>query len=387
MPDIIYVLFPDDEWLKLKNKPTLPPQKRDGQGQLMWELYPEPGKPTRALLDWKIVSRFSLSFRLLSLLRLSDKLPDKIGTREHFWLFEAVRRLRPDVRWADITMRMERANRPSPNTLQMRACRYWRTAFCMLSWHTTSWDTNTNTKGDAVLARLSLSQLKANTTRGSTPGLIDPALGQTGSRILVPTPRKRQGVPRAPRRAVADPSRSEEKSADGQNDIEEANELSNEEDADKQSDEEKEIGKRLAESKEDDEINDFEEHNDINVDDEMSSDSDSTESFVATRSPVVLTDNEQEDGPYQLSKENAHAAALTRRLFALDNPKRQNLSSPVEQSDNNIFEQSMNQLTSNASGLFWGSFDEIVTAPGAPYTNNDVANDVSWRKLYRGSSC
>lgn len=59
MPEIIYQLHPDDEWYVLKNHPQKPAQKRNAQGELMWEQFPEPGQPRRAILDWKIVSRNS----------------------------------------------------------------------------------------------------------------------------------------------------------------------------------------------------------------------------------------------------------------------------------------------------------------------------------------
>ena len=50
----------------------------------------------------------------------------------------------------------------------------------MLSWHTGSRQEATN---DAILRALSQEQVGANTTRGSTPGLIDPVLGRAGGRI------------------------------------------------------------------------------------------------------------------------------------------------------------------------------------------------------------
>ena len=50
----------------------------------------------------------------------------------------------------------------------------------MLSWHTGSRQEAMN---DAILRALSQEQVRANTTRGSTPGLIDPVLGRAGGRV------------------------------------------------------------------------------------------------------------------------------------------------------------------------------------------------------------
>lgn len=50
----------------------------------------------------------------------------------------------------------------------------------MLSWHTGSRQEATN---DAILRALSQAQVRANTTRGSTPGLIDPGIGRAGGRV------------------------------------------------------------------------------------------------------------------------------------------------------------------------------------------------------------
>ena len=104
----------------------------------------------------------------------------QIGTQEHWWRFEAWRRLDPRIRWSDISMRIgPLAHRPSDMLLRSRVSRP-RIQFSMLSWHTGSRQKATN---DAILRALSQAQVRANTTRGSTPGLIDPVLGKAGGRI------------------------------------------------------------------------------------------------------------------------------------------------------------------------------------------------------------
>lgn len=69
-------------------------------------------------------------------------------------------------------MRMDRANRPKDNALNMRASRYWRPAYFLISWH----GTGRSPKEASVLASLSAQQIANNTTRGTTPGLVDPSL-------------------------------------------------------------------------------------------------------------------------------------------------------------------------------------------------------------------
>ena len=70
--------------------------------------------------------------------------------------------------------------RPGMNTLNMRGKR-GRTNFNMLSWHGTS---PNHTWIATVEAKLSQEQIDANTTRGLTPGLINPVAGEAGGRII-----------------------------------------------------------------------------------------------------------------------------------------------------------------------------------------------------------
>ena len=73
--------------------------------------------------------------------------------------------------------------RPSVNGLNMR-CKRGRERFNMLSWHGTapnqSWI-------DMVMSKLNHDQIHANTTRGLTPGLVNPFAGEAGGRIPIPT--------------------------------------------------------------------------------------------------------------------------------------------------------------------------------------------------------
>lgn len=82
----------------------------------------------------------------------------------------------------------------------------------MLAWHTTSPSSLTNSRKNAVLARLTNAQILAKTTRGSTPGLVDPNMGASSRSIPLPVSRRGQGKARPARRVVT--SESEETSED-----------------------------------------------------------------------------------------------------------------------------------------------------------------------------
>lgn len=79
-------------------------------------------------------------------------------------------------------MRMSPNDKPSVSNVRSRVSRP-RVSFSVLSWfEAPSAEHKTN---DAVLAKLSDAQKLNNTTRGSTPGLIDPALGRAGGRVYL----------------------------------------------------------------------------------------------------------------------------------------------------------------------------------------------------------
>ena len=89
-------------------------------------------------------------------------------------------------------MRMELAGRSKANALQERACRTWNPLFSMINWHAKGrFGNGRNAKEVVVLNRLSPVQIQNNTTRGTTPGLVNPSLGVAGG--VVPLPRVRPG--------------------------------------------------------------------------------------------------------------------------------------------------------------------------------------------------
>ena len=112
-------------------------------------------------------------------------------------------RLDPRLTWDDIDMRMEyvgaraaynnaiitsndvasqalKAKSRFINALQTR-CSRGRAAFNMVSWRERKTNYSTNKTRDHVLKRLSADQIASNTTRGSTPGIINPLLPDTPS--------------------------------------------------------------------------------------------------------------------------------------------------------------------------------------------------------------
>ena len=81
---------------------------------------------------------------------------------------------------------MESGNRSHFNAIQLRASRTWRPKFFILSWHTKGRFATNNNRASAIRGMLSAAQIATNTTRGSTPGLINPSLGEQGGRIPLP---------------------------------------------------------------------------------------------------------------------------------------------------------------------------------------------------------
>ncbi|MCJ1269747.1 hypothetical protein MMC22_009640 [Lobaria immixta] len=174
--DVLYQLYPTKEWYDFK-KSDRPLQKIDEDGNPMVEPFPHPSSAPRPLLDFPI-------------------LPDTIGTAESAPYFETVRRWDPRIRWEDLTMRMPLSGRPPKNTLQMRVSRFLRGNHSLIAWHDTIPRDKPNAVRDRVLRGLTDAQKAANTTRGSTPGLIDPSLGVAGGVVPYPVLRPGQGKSR-----------------------------------------------------------------------------------------------------------------------------------------------------------------------------------------------
>ncbi|KAL2010415.1 hypothetical protein VTN00DRAFT_6222 [Thermoascus crustaceus] len=118
-------------------------------------------------------------------LREIPVLPDNISSNVEEFRVEAWMRLDRRIRLCDITNRMHPIFRIKPNALQQRGVRF-RKAFSMLAWGSGNKKT-AELEGEIVKAMIQKGIDPAlNSTRGLTPGLIDPQLGEAGGRIPVP---------------------------------------------------------------------------------------------------------------------------------------------------------------------------------------------------------
>lgn len=111
----------------------------------------------------------------------------------------------PRIRQLDIIMREEasaerlRTNdqRYINNHLNTPGYRHYRPAWNMTAWHVAAPSDKQNSRKQSVLDGLTDAQKAANTTRGSTPGLIDPASGEAlGNRIPLPNVARNKQGPR-----------------------------------------------------------------------------------------------------------------------------------------------------------------------------------------------
>ncbi|KAL8720703.1 MAG: hypothetical protein Q9225_002469 [Loekoesia sp. 1 TL-2023] len=172
MPDILYVFKPPQGWINFKQSHTkrrhLPPPKKDDDGKTIYEQWPKDPVNPEPLLDFK-------------------HLPDRIGTRDYWWVYEAWRRYDPRIRWKDIFMRQDgtvRSSGPNGSTIQPLVGRN-RTIHKMISWHDQEDSLGGNNRPKWI-DEMTNQQKLDNTTRGLTPGLVNPTLGEAGERIPFP---------------------------------------------------------------------------------------------------------------------------------------------------------------------------------------------------------
>ncbi|KAK1145784.1 hypothetical protein N8T08_004025 [Aspergillus melleus] len=126
-------------------------------------------------------------------LRELPVLPDNTASNVEEFRVEAWMRLDRRIQLRDIKDRMHKDFRVSENTLQQRNGRF-RRHMRMLAWD------SGNKKSQEFEAELMKDLLandidpSLNSTRGITPGLIDPVLGEAGGRIALPTEYKRREI-------------------------------------------------------------------------------------------------------------------------------------------------------------------------------------------------
>ncbi|KAI4178240.1 MAG: hypothetical protein LQ348_005653 [Seirophora lacunosa] len=172
----------------------LPGPKLDRNGDIIYEKWPKNPEEPEPLLDF-------------------PHLPDQIGSQEWWFIFEAWRRFEPRARWKDFTMRIHGPSRPSShNIIQMHISRN-RPKWGLLCWFTIVLHDEKNGARDEALRRLSDKQIKNNTTRGTTPGFIDPVLGEAGGRVPLP----KMGVGAGGRRSYKAPQKGSRKSVRNKN--------------------------------------------------------------------------------------------------------------------------------------------------------------------------
>ncbi|KAI9924457.1 hypothetical protein ASPWEDRAFT_167435 [Aspergillus wentii DTO 134E9] len=149
LPDILYQLKPD------KDQPKLPTPRVKS--------YTIDGRPLRDL----------------------PVLPDRISSVVEEFRVEAWQRLDRRVHLGDIVARMHKDFEINCNALQQRSVRF-RQEFGLLTWGTGN--KRSNDLENILMPKLHAAgvDLLANTTRGYTPGLINPVLGEAGGRIPVP---------------------------------------------------------------------------------------------------------------------------------------------------------------------------------------------------------
>ena len=193
------MLEPTKEWEDFKSRPK-PKQKKNLNGQFMWERFQRANEDRRPLLDFAILPDNVSLPGILIITRLTLL---QISSEEDWWWFDLWRRMDPRMSIDDITMRIEAPGRTRESDqklrnrlLNMEASRQ-HLRYCMLSWFGTGKHEFNNKTRDQVLAKMAENpvlyqhQLHNNTTRGSTPGLINPALGPNSARVPQPTNPKR----------------------------------------------------------------------------------------------------------------------------------------------------------------------------------------------------
>lgn len=107
---------------------------------------------------------------------------------EHPLILLAWRRLEPSATWDDLLVRMEDGpSKPAKgNVLSMRISRMMDGFSIISTWHGTKDWSRPSKDQQRRLAKISLAAQGNNTTRGFTPGLIDPSQGEDGGRVPLP---------------------------------------------------------------------------------------------------------------------------------------------------------------------------------------------------------
>ncbi|KAL4991157.1 hypothetical protein BDW68DRAFT_193413 [Aspergillus falconensis] len=149
LPDILYQLSPDDDERRLK----------------------DPG-----LMKYPIHGKYLRNFPVL---------PDNISSTVEEFRVEAWQRIDARICLEDITARMHPDFRIKNNALQQRGVRF-RQAFNLKAWRSGN-KRSAQLEADLLrrMEELGL-DINSNSTRGITPGLVNPQLGEEGGRVPIP---------------------------------------------------------------------------------------------------------------------------------------------------------------------------------------------------------
>ncbi|KAL4747124.1 hypothetical protein BDW72DRAFT_206777 [Aspergillus terricola var. indicus] len=149
LPDILYQLSPDDDEKRLK----------------------DPG-----LMSYPIHGKY---------LRNLPVLPDNISSTVEEFRVEAWQRMDARICLEDITARMHPDFRIKNNALQQRGVRF-RQAFNLKAWRSGN-KRSAHLEADLLRRMKELGlDIDSNSTRGITPGLVNPQLGEQGGRVPIP---------------------------------------------------------------------------------------------------------------------------------------------------------------------------------------------------------
>jgi hypothetical protein len=118
-------------------------------------------------------------------LRNLPVLPDNISSTVEEFRVEAWQRMDPRICLEDITARMHPDFRIKNNALQQRGVRF-RQAFNLKAWRSGN-KRSAHLEADLLRRMKELGlDINSNSTRGITPGLVNPQLGEQGGRVPIP---------------------------------------------------------------------------------------------------------------------------------------------------------------------------------------------------------
>ncbi|KAL4747123.1 hypothetical protein BDW72DRAFT_209856 [Aspergillus terricola var. indicus] len=152
LPEILYVIRPPDEY---RSKATLPVQKS----------------------SYRIFGKHVNNFETI--------LPRQISSNAEGWRLEAWMRHDPRITAEDIIDRVHPFYRKYISSVQIHNRRKEFREHCNITCWEAGFDNNDNVKITNLLEECGYEPWSTNSTRGLSPGLINPAVGEAGGRIVL----------------------------------------------------------------------------------------------------------------------------------------------------------------------------------------------------------